>query len=571
MRACRRIAAALAIVGAIVLVAFALRPVSASEAVTASPPLNNPDAVCASCHRAIYERYEQTPMARGSGVATDALQAGAMHHGPSGVDYRVFLRDGSAWMSFARSAPSLEGERQLEYFIGSGRRGRTYLYAEDGQWFELPINFYTRRGAWGMAPAFDEAKTMPAALPVDPNCLHCHATEVGASLPTARNRFVGQPFRQGGIGCNACHGDPAEHLAKHGHGGILNPDRLDAARRDSVCTQCHLEGETVVYRAGRSLAQFRPGDDLSNTAVYFVRAGRGVGEERATSQYEALLRSACKRGSGDRLTCTSCHDPHASPGAGERVQYFRARCLACHTGVRMATEHHPEQPDCAACHMPTRDTSDISHEQVTDHDIEAIGTIEARPERAGSAQARPSRGGAAEELVAVGGVRASEAEYGMAYAQLATRGGAFYRQEALQRLIHAAEVGTLEPAIEAQLGYLLQVRGQAEAARTAYAAALRQDPYQPTALGNLGVLEAASGQVAEAVRLLGRLVEADPSQTPAGLNLAWIECQLGERAEARQVLERLRRINPDDPQLRMFEGSGDYLGRHCELTDTAGN
>jgi tetratricopeptide (TPR) repeat protein len=206
----------------------------------------------------------------------------------------------------------------------------------------------------------------------------------------------------------------------------------------------------------------------------------------------------------------------------------------------MATEHHPEQPDCASCHMPTRDTTDISHEQVTDHDIEA------RPEHE-----RTARGGVAGELVTVGAVPASEAESGMAYAQLAA--------------------GPLEPAMEAQLGYLLQLSGQSEAARTAYVAALREDPYQPTALGNLGVLEAASGQVAEAVRLLGRLVEADPGQTPAGLNLAWIECRLGERAEARQVLERLRQINPDDPQLRMFSSSGNYLGRHCELTDTAGN
>ena len=122
--------------------------------------------------------------------------------------------------------------------------------------------------------------------------------------------------------------------------------------------------------------------------------------------------------------------------------------------------------------------------------------------------------------------------------------------------------------MEAQLGYLLQVSGQAEAARTAYVTALKEDPYQPTALGNLGVLEAASGQVAEAVRLLGRLVEADPSQTPAGLNLAWIECRIGERAQARQVLATLRRINPDDPQLRRFADSGDYLGQHCELADT---
>jgi tetratricopeptide (TPR) repeat protein len=242
------------------------------------------------------------------------------------------------------------------------------------------------------------------------------------------------------------------------------------------------------------------------------------------------------------------------------VPYFRARCLACHTGAKMATEHHPEQPDCASCHMPTRDTTDISHEQVTDHDIEA------RPEHE-----RTARGGVAGELVTVGAVPASEAEYGMAYAQLAARGGAAYREETRRRLTHAAAAGPLEPAMEAQLGYLLQLSGQSEAARTAYVAALREDPYQPTALGNLGVLEAASGQVAEAVRLLGRLVEADPGQTPAGLNLAWIECRLGERAEARQVLERLRQINPDDPQLRMFSSSGNYLGRHCELTDTAGN
>jgi predicted CXXCH cytochrome family protein len=560
----RVVAAALAIFLAFALVWLAPwhRPpcVLASASPAVSAQLSHPDAQCASCHRAIYERYERTPMALGSGLATDALQAGTMHHAPSNIDYRIFLRDGAAWMSFARPGPedsaSLRGERQLTYYIGSGRRGRTYLYELDGQWFELPINFYTRRGVWDMAPAFDDAKTMPAVLPVDPNCLHCHATQVEPSLPSARNRFSQQPFAQGGIGCSACHGDPAEHLASHGRGAMLNPDELPAARRDSVCTQCHLEGEAVVYRTGRSLALFRPGDDLADTAVYFVRAGQGAGANRATSQYEALLRSACRRGSGDRMTCTSCHDPHSSPSAEQRVPYFRSRCLACHTGTRMAVEHHPEQPDCAGCHMPSRDTSDISHEQVTDHDIEA------RPERAPAATQRGEA-----ELVVVGGVQASEAEYGMAYAQLAARGGTFYQQEALRRLTHAAEAGALDPPMEAQLGFLLQIGGHAEAARAAYVAALRQDPYQPAALANLGVLEAASGQVAEAMRLLERLVEADPSQTPAGLNLAWIECSLGRGVEARLLLQRLQRVNPDDPQLRGFQTTGSYAGEHCKLPD----
>ena len=91
------------------------------------------------------------------------------------------------------------------------------------------------------------------------------------------------------------------HLAQHGHGPILNPDKLSAVRRDSACIQCHLEGDAVVYRPGRSLAQFRPGDDLADTAIYFVRASQQSGGARATSQYEALLRSACKRAERRRV------------------------------------------------------------------------------------------------------------------------------------------------------------------------------------------------------------------------------------------------------------------------------
>ena len=87
-------------------------------------------------------------MARGSGLAADAFESGQAHHEASNVDYRVFSRDGADWMSFSRPAnagvSALQGERKLDYFIGSGRRGRTYLYQLDGQWFELPINFYTQ-------------------------------------------------------------------------------------------------------------------------------------------------------------------------------------------------------------------------------------------------------------------------------------------------------------------------------------------------------------------------------------------------------------------------------------------
>ncbi len=523
----------------------------------ASVELKNPDAACASCHQQIYDRFRTTSKARGSGDALDALLPGSFHHDPSNISYRVYQQDGAAWMSYSRPASdprgALDGHQRLRFYIGSGHRGRTYLFQSGNQWFELPINYYTRRAGWDMAPAFGDSLTLPAPLPVDPNCLHCHATAVQQSLPTARNSFATIPFLQGGIGCSSCHGDPAAHLAANGHGPIANPIKMAPAARDSVCLQCHLEGDAVVYRPEKSLNQFAVGDDLANTAVYFVRSTGKTGGGRATSQYEALLQSACKRASGDKLTCINCHDPHGSPSPDQRVSFYRARCLSCHTAPALAV-HHLEQPDCTHCHMPRLETADISHEQLTDHNIQA------RP--------RPSRDSAPipqaiETLLPVGNTAFTDRELGLAYAQMAEHGFPGMDTKALQLLSSAAASGASDPEMNSRLGYLYQLAGKGDLARQYYRKALEDDPYQPSALANLAVIDAATGRVPESIRLLDRLVSADPSRTTAGLNLAFIECSLGRNAESRALLEKLSQLNPDDPQLRTFLDKGTYAGRRC--------
>jgi predicted CXXCH cytochrome family protein len=527
---------------------------------------SNPDAICVGCHREIYEKYERTPMARGSGAAVDGLLQGGFLHAPSGIRYSVFLRDAKAWMSYDRDAgpqmpnerAALHGEKQLIYFIGSGHRGRTYLYQEKSLWFEAPINYYGKKQLWDMAPNYSATKSMPAALPVDSNCLHCHATAVEAALPEARNKYDGLPFKQGGIGCSACHGDPSKHLAEQGHGPIVDPARLTPVRRDSTCLQCHLEGDVAIYRAGKSLAQFRAGDDLADHAVYFVKGSAESGGGRASSQYEALLRSACKVASGDKLTCTTCHDPHSSPSAEERVSYFRNKCLTCHTGSQMAARHHPEQKDCAVCHMPTREPTDISHEQATDHNIQRRPSITASALRLRDL-------GASDELLSVGNVSVGDREFGLAYAQLAEHGNQRASEKAFRLLQRAEKAGASDVQLHTQLGFIEQMSGDATGARKEYEAALMEDPYEATALGNLAVLDAASGRTADAVSLLQRVVDADPSQTAAGLNLAFIECRIGDKKKASELLTELSRFNPDDPMLRKFLASGTYAGERCEL------
>ena len=501
-------------------------------------------------------------MARGSGVALDGAMAGEFRHAPSEITYRVYEDGGALWMSYDRPAGGkangakgeLHGRRQLLYYVGSGHRGRTYLYEMGGEWFELPINFYGKRQIWDMAPAFGAVTRMPAPLPIDSNCLHCHATGVEAAMPEARGRYAGAPFLEGGVGCSACHGDGSKHVAQGGKGPILNPDKLAPARRDDVCLQCHLEGDAVVYRPGRTLAQFRPGDSLNEDAVYFVRASAEMGGGRATSQYEALLRSACKAGSGDRLTCTTCHDPHSSPAPEERVAFFRARCLACHIGAKMA-QHHPEEKDCALCHMPTRPTSDVSHEQVTDHNIQRVPPSAAAPRLLA----------AGDDLRPVGNLSAGDRESGLAYAQMAERGDRQAGAKALVLLSKAEKAGASDAVLHTQLGYLEQISGQGDAGAREYEQALKSNPYESSALGNLAVLRASTGRSGEAAALLGRLLDADPSQTVAGLNLALIECKSGAPRQALAVLRRLEQLNPDDPQLNAFLSEGQYAGQTCRL------
>ncbi len=509
-------------------------------------PATDPDAACAGCHAAIVESYSETSMARGSGPALAAFNPGSFTDTHSGVSYRVFQRDGQAWIDATRpfTAPggALQTEHRLDYYIGSGKHGRTYLYRQAGMLWELPINFYTRRNTWDMAPAYSGNTTLPAPLPSDAACQHCHVTGVAKSNGLARNALPDPPFAQAGVGCSSCHGDPAAHLAAGGHGPILNPDKLSPERRDSACIQCHLEGDAVIFRPGRTPAEFKPGDTLNDLAVYFVRASERSGGSRASSQYEAMLQSACKRASGDRLTCTTCHDPHSQPSSAERVQFYRGKCLTCHTGPQIATAHHPEQPDCASCHMPTRTTSDISHEQAVDHNIQRLPATQ-----------RTIKSG---ELMPVSGFTAGSRELGLAYAQFARQGDQASGRRALALLSDAAQHGANDAQVLLNLGFLYQVSGHPAEAAIAYKQVLRTEPYEPAALGNLAVLEAGSGEVPAAKALLQTLIAADPSQTAAGINLVLLQCRTGDSAGEKATIAKVQPLNPDAPAIHAFQQNG---------------
>ncbi len=481
-------------------------------------------------------------MARASGPAAEGFIAADFTHAASGVHYKMELDHGQVWLKYERpdAAPdrALSGRQQLLYYLGSGRRGRTWIYQREGYWYEIPINWYAKKHMWDMTPHYLEAGRMPFTLPVDPGCLHCHASDVQASLPEARNKFAGPPFPHGGITCEACHGDATRHVASGGREPVLNPAKLTGLRRESICLECHLEGEVAVVKQGHNLGEFRPGDNLFDEAAYY-EDGRKIGAEgRATSQWESLLESACKRASGERMTCTTCHDPHATVAAENRVAYYRARCLTCHAGLKSG--HHEDNPDCTACHMPRQATEDIAHEQVTDHRIQI----------AGKAFHRATAGDA---LVAISGSEPTVRDEGIAWASLALRGDRAAGERALKLLLQA-ESGDAKQATDADLhvnlGFLEQAKGDRDRAAAEFEQALRADPWNETAGADLAVLDAREGDFAAAMPLLEKVFLDDPGASAAGMDLALAQCHAGDAAGAAKTLRRVLLFAPDDEGAR---------------------
>jgi hypothetical protein len=290
-------------------------------------------------------------------------------------------------------------------------------------------------------------------------------------------------------------------------------------------------------------------------AQFFVYRGGGASGGRATSQWEALLASACKKKSGDRLTCTTCHDPHGGPSPWDRVAFYRQRCLSCHglTGApggdfasssassfatSFASAHHPENPDCTACHMARAAASDIAHEQITDHFIRKhIPPRLAAPATAG-------------ELEAVGSA-AGDREFGLAYAQMAERGDQEAGRKAVRLLTRDEDEtkgAAKDPEVHSNLWFLEQAGGQADKAAAEYQQALAANPYDSLALGDLALIMAKEHRYTEAERLWKRAFDHDPVQTGAGLNLAIVACATGNRAEALRTLQRLLLFAPDNGQ-----------------------
>jgi hypothetical protein len=530
---------------------------SAASSSSAQPESVGNDA-CAKCHASVYESYQKTPMAHASGLAMENLIPADFTHAQSGVHYRIYGDDGRTLLSFDRGGNDpIHGKRELLYYIGSGRRGLTYLFADDGFVFESPINWYGDRHVWDMTPAYQSDREMPLNLPALTSCLHCHVSGMRAPLEGTENRYQMPLLTHSGVSCERCHGAAASHIQG---GPIVNPAKLSPERRDAICMQCHMEGRVSIERAGRHIYDFRPGDSLSDYVRYYVLTGAS-GQLGAVSQVEAMAQSMCKKASGDKMSCTSCHDPHFTPSAEERVEYFRGKCLACH-GETFAAKHHKEQKDCTVCHMPGSSSKDIAHTEVTDHRIPRVPAVS--PQLLQDTNAPVAKLGLApfpDSQEAEDDLR----DFALAWESLANSGMSAARLQAYSMLKRSAVRYPNDPATLAALGYEEQVHGDIGGARVFYQRALAADPNSIDAATNVGVIEAQNGNLSEAVKLLQSAFDRAPGRSTIGMDLARVFCFEGKLDESRAVVERVREFNPDMGAAKKLQDGLHQLKPNCGL------
>ena len=470
----------------------------------------------------------------GTAAAKERFDAVEFRDSRGAYSYTVG-RDGSAYYFEFRQRGTnqpVRGRRALEFYVGSGHAARSYLTNVDGFLYEAPVAYYSIPGSWNAAPGYASYAYPYLTRPVLPGCLQCHASGI-QWISGTQNAYSSPPFREGGVACERCHGAGSEHIAAGKP--MINPAKLAAPERDSICEQCHLSGDVRLPKPGKNDLSFQPGDRLADSVTVFVRSGSAA-RMKVTSHVEDLAQSACKRASGAKLWCGTCHDPHSMPAAATKAAYFRNKCLTCHpvSDCRATPAARQAAGDnCTNCHMPRNPTTDVDHVVFTDHSI---------PRRRG-----PAAGGPAADatLAPFAGGAPGARDLGLAYAILGQREqNAAYLERAFGILRDAAARGEADAQAIAYLAEFYRDRKDDVHALPLYEQAWRMDRTQAAVGAALGAYQMQSGHYDEAIRLWNETLAINPALVLVRANLATALMRTGHTDQAQAMMRKALEFNP---------------------------
>ena len=458
-------------------------------------------------------------------------------------------REGDRVYQSESEAGVFETKFQIEYAVGSGVNGYTYLVKRGDCLFQAPLSYYSRAGKWDLSPGYefgDYGFNRPAAAA----CIICHS---GRPQPVSEQegRYREPAFRELAIGCENCHGPGGLHVAEHSKGlkaggSIVNPAKLPARVAEDICMMCHQRGDARVLQPGKDYIDFRPGTRLNGILAIFKLASGVEGD--LLEHHSAMAASRCFKESGGRLSCLTCHDPHRFPQGEAAVAWYRSKCLTCHSDRSCkipVKERLARDNDCTACHMPKRNTGLISHSALTNHRIPASPGKEAEDQSAGALELvqlnRPPNGTAAPKITML-----------KAYGEL-MEGREKFRERYLELLDQLVRETPGDPFVEAALGRKLLQDPSLEAAagaREQLSRAIDGGFHAYTVYADLSDALVRLGKLEDSVRVLADGVSMHPYTPVLYKMLAMRSIELKRYPQAKQTMERYVELFPEDGFMR---------------------
>jgi hypothetical protein len=541
---------------------------------------------CSPCHARLAVAYRKTPM--GSSMApanrpeelARVRQPVTIFKGEFNRYFRVFQKGGDLYQSEyqldAAGKTMFEATHKLEYVIGAGLHGYTYVIKREGRLLEAPLSYYSRPANWDLSPGYEDAD-LGFNRPVLSGCLVCHNGQPVA-VPNHEGQYGDPPFRFGecAISCEACHGPGSIHVREGGHGvprgavdtSIVNPLRLPARLSDDICMDCHQGGHSRVLVPGKDYMDFRPGTPLDEVAAIFRVPLKPEQREKADKaltgppvrfslempgwwENSAMQMSRCYRESGGKLRCVTCHKIHTQPTPATKAAFYRDKCLTCHTerscSIPLA-QRMAKTPanDCVGCHMPKRPVGGIAHTALTIH------RIVRRP-------GQPLPDYAFNEPTDVPGLvylnRSDASKPVSPVEQLAAYGEIMQQHPELEvrynsLLDELSRSHPDDPTVLAALGRRALVNKEYEKAGEYLSKALERGSEDTTTFLDLGQALSAAGKHAEAAAIFERGIGASPFAPELQKSLALEYITLKQYSRAHEVMQRYVELFPEDSFMR---------------------
>ncbi|RAJ08725.1 cytochrome c554/c'-like protein [Chitinophaga skermanii] len=331
---------------------------------------------CRNCHQAVYDGYLSTAHYATSHIANPTTVLGPfttpgnIFHFANGDDV-VMEKEGEQLYQVWKQNGVVKDKKEFAIAVGSGRKAQTFLYWQDGKYFQLPISYFVTTNQWANSPGFPADHPMFDRM-IPSTCFGCHSSMVGVQGKERQGMQELELFEKGvmmgGIDCQRCHGPGAEHVAFHQSNPnertahfMTKIDQLTNMQKLDMCALCH----SGLKPMQRPAFEFKPGDALADFLMPIPPMRKNVADlDVHGNQMQLLAASKCFQSSVQTMNCTTCHNPHVKER--DNLAVFATRCMTCHneTSHNECTQKHLGKEmlveKCIDCHMPLQASNAIT-------------------------------------------------------------------------------------------------------------------------------------------------------------------------------------------------------------------